>query len=243
MEIVICDDEASERQLLEKYVREWALSRGVKPVFRFFDSSESFLFSWEDDKACDLLILDIEMGGMSGIELAEKLRAEGSMVPLLFVTGYGEYMPCGYDVSALHYLLKPVGRDKIFSVLDRVREKPGKSGRLCLETPDGVIGVSPEEIWYVEAVGHYCTLHGESGAVQLKESIGSFEKRICGEKGFVKCHRSYLVNLRHVSAVKRLEVLLDSGESIPVSRNLGKQVNQAFISCYRQAPEQRKTEE
>lgn len=236
MKVIICDDEASERQLLEKYVREWALSREIRVDFCCFDSSESFLFAWEDDKTCDLLILDIEMGEMNGMELAKRLRAEGITVPLLFVTGYGEYMPYGYDVSALHYLLKPVSREKIFAVLDRVKEEPGRGGRLCLEAMEGMISLSLEDVWYVEAAGHYCVLYGKENAVQLKESISSFEKRVCGEETFVKCHRSYLVNLQHVSAVKRLEVLLDNGESIPVSRNLAKQVNEAFIGCYRQSP-------
>lgn len=234
MKIVICDDEPSERQILEKYVREWAHGCGIKVSFRCFDSSESFLFAWEDDKTCDLLILDIEMGEMNGMELARKLRAEGITVPLLFVTGYSEYMPCGYDVSALHYLLKPIQREKIFSVLDRVKEEPVQSRRLCLEAMDEVIGISLDEIWYAEAVGHYCLLHKKDSAVQLRESIGSFEKKVYGEAQFVKCHRSYLVNLQHVSAVRKADVLLDNGESVPVSRNMGKQVNEAFIACYRQ---------
>lgn len=98
MRIGICDDEAAQRQLIPKYIQEWAKERRVRLETVLFASAENVLFCLEDDPVFDLLILDIEMGSVNGIELAGRLRKNGSDVPILFVTGYEQYMAQGYEV-------------------------------------------------------------------------------------------------------------------------------------------------
>ena len=114
MKIAIVEDEAKEQEIIVKYIGEWAEARRELVEFR------CFLFAWEDGKDYRLLVLDIEMGGMNGLGLAEKVRLEDREVPILFVTGYDEYMQRGYDVSALHYLMKPVDKERLFQALDRM---------------------------------------------------------------------------------------------------------------------------
>lgn len=232
MKIAICDDEKSQQRLLCKYVEEWAKGRGQRVQLCCFDSAESFLFSWEDEKDYKALILDIEMGSMNGMELAGKIRETDSDIPILFVTGYGEYMQSGYDVAALHYLMKPVDREKFFHVLDRLPLEDGVAEKILFQTEEGNVSLPPGEIWYVEAEGHRCVLHTRNAVMLLKESIGSVEKRLAGCDTIIKCHRSYLVNLQHVSVVLKEEMVLDNGEKIPLSRNLRKAANDAFIRCY-----------
>ena len=102
MRIAICDDERVQQELLKNYIEEWTAENAEKVVLNCFQSAEQFLFSWEEDKSYDLLVLDVEMGDMSGMELAKKLRSQKSEVPIVFVTGYEKYMALGYEVSALH---------------------------------------------------------------------------------------------------------------------------------------------
>lgn len=232
IKIAVCDDEKSERQLLCKYIEEWAAGKGDTAAIRCFESAESFLFSWEDEKAYDALILDIEMGNMNGMELAGKIRETDGEIPILFVTGYTEYMQYGYDVDALHYLLKPVRREKLFSVLDRLPERRTGTEKIFLQTEEGNIRVLLRDVWYVEAEGHRCVLHTKSGSIALKEGISGMEKRLEAYPSIIKSHRSYLVNLEHVSSVLKEELLLDNQERVPLSRNMRKAANDAFIRCY-----------
>lgn len=232
MKIAICDDERSEQQLLCKYVKEWAAGKGQRAELRCFDSAESFLFSWEDEKDYGVLILDIEMGSMSGMELARKIRERDSDIPILFVTGYAEYMQFGYDVKALHYLMKPMDKEKFFSVLDRLPPGQKEAEKILFQMDQGNVCLPPGEIWYVEADGHRCALHTQDAVMLLKEGISSIEKRLKGHDSIVKCHRSYLVNLQHVSVVLKEELVLDDQRRVPLSRNLRKMAHDAFIRFY-----------
>lgn len=112
MRIAICDDEEAQRLLLKKYLEEWAFQNKVILETEQFVSGESFLFGWEDDRDYDLLVFDIEMGRMSGMDLAAAIRKKDEEIPILFVTGYDKYMLQGFEVAALHYLLKPVNPEK-----------------------------------------------------------------------------------------------------------------------------------
>ncbi|MCM1541352.1 MAG: LytTR family DNA-binding domain-containing protein [Blautia sp.] len=232
MKVAICDDEKSERRLLCKYVEEWASVREQRAETHCFESAESFLFSWEDEKDYKVLILDIEMGSMNGMDLARKIRETDRGIPILSVTGYDEYMQFGYDVTALHYLIKPVNREKFFSVLDRLPMERKEAEKLFFQMEEGSVSLSQDEIWYVEADGHRCALHTRDRVMQLKESISSVEKRLAGFETVIKCHRSYLVNLRHVSVVLKEEMVLDDHQKVPLSRNRRKAANDAFIRCY-----------
>lgn len=230
--IAICDDEKSERQLLCKYIEEWAEKKGEAAAIRCFESAESFLFSWEDEKDYQALILDIEMGSMNGMELAGKIRVTDGEIPILFVTGYTEYMQYGYDVDALHYLIKPLSKEKFFSVLDRLPEGRQEKEKIFLQTEEGNVSIFLSDIWYVEAEGHRCILRTRDNRLALKENIGGMERRLAVYPFVIKCHRSYLVNLEHVAAVRKEELILDNQEKVPLSRNMRKLANDAFIRCY-----------
>lgn len=151
MKIAIVDDETEEQEILAKYIREWARANKELVEFSCFTSSEAFLFAWEDDKDYALLVLDIEMGGISGLELAKKIRLVDQGIPILFVTGYDEYMQYGYDVAALHYLIKPVQKEKLFQVLNKLGEQ--KETEMCLVVNAGneVRRLPFTTVFYVDA--------------------------------------------------------------------------------------------
>ncbi len=98
--IAICDDDSSQINALKKMLTEWNSST----VINEYNSAEQFLFNYPD-AYCDLLLLDIEMGDMNGMELAKELRARGDTLPVIFICGFSPYTGAGYDVEALHYLM------------------------------------------------------------------------------------------------------------------------------------------
>lgn len=236
MRIAICDDDEAQRLLIQKYVEEWALDNKVRMETKLFASSESFWFAWEDDSAYDLLVFDIEMGQMSGMELATKIRREDEDIPILFVTGYDSYMAQGFEVAALHYLLKPLRKEKFFEVLDKfnkMRLRRTQEEKILFRTEKGPLSLPVSRIWYIEAMAHQCILYTEDTSYVLCSSISEMIKRLCGRREFVRCHRSYLVNVRHISAIVKPELILDDGRRIPVSRSAEKEVGKVFIEFYK----------
>ena len=233
MKIAIVDDEIREQEIIAKYIGEWAEDKKELVEFFYFDSSEGFLFSWEDVKDYALLVLDIEMGEISGLELAKKIRLEDKRIPIIFVTGYDEYMQYGYDVSALHYLIKPVNKDKLFQALGKLSEKEETVQNLIVNSESGVRRVQMNHILYVEAAGHGSIMHTADEVIRLKESFGEIEKQVLSFGEAVKCHRAYLVNLRFVSAIQNSILILDNGENLPISRSRMKNVQHEFLRYYR----------
>lgn len=233
MKIAIVDDEINEREIIKKYIREWADAGKQLVEFSGFDNSESFLFSWEDDKDYALLVLDIEMGEISGLELAEKIRSEDKNLPIVFVTGYDEYIQYGYDVSALHYLIKPVNKERLFQALNKLAEREEENVKsLIVNAENKVRRIQINNVLYIEAAGHGSIMHTEDEVVSLKESFGEIERQMLPTKEAVKCHRAYLVNLKFVSAIQNSNLILDNGERLPISRSRIKNVRNEFLRYY-----------
>lgn len=121
--IAVCDDSKADAEFVQSILNNWAAERNVTIQVETFPTAESFLFHYEENKAYDILLLDIEMGAMDGVTMAKKVRQDNETVQIVFITGYSEYIAEGYEVAALHYLMKPVNREKLYAVLDRALEK------------------------------------------------------------------------------------------------------------------------
>lgn len=229
----ICDDEPAELQYLSGLVRSWARQGGNSVSLSLFPSGEAFWFQYEEEKDFDLLLLDIEMGEMNGVELARRIRRENADVQILFITAWPDFMADGYEVSALHYLMKPVREEKLFSVLERAAANLKKAERYeIFHTGGETVRISLEEIVSVEAFSHEVEVVVREGSYRVEETLSGLEKRL-GE-GFVRCHRSYLAALKYIRKITRTDVVMDTGARIPLSRRRYDAVNQAFIRYYRQ---------
>lgn len=244
MYLAYCEDEEIQIEYIRQLAEQWALEKGVPLQFLSYRSAEELLFEQGEHYPFDLLILDIDMKGMSGMELAHKIREKGDQLPILFLTNRKEYVFEGYEVNAFRYLLKPISEEKLFPLLDEINSAEKEDKRYLIENIDGeIIKIALDSILYLEVRGHYTCIHvmeragnGENAVLQLKKSLSELEQELLsvtgGRKEFVSTHRSYLVNLQHVERVMRTECKLSDGSSIPVSRNSYGAVNQAFIAFY-----------
>lgn len=228
--MAICDDNRADVIYLKSFVEKWAKKAEAALQIEYFSSAEAFLFQYEEDKSYDILFLDIEMGEMNGVELARKIRKENRLVQIIFITGYMEYIAEGYDVEALHYLLKPVTAQKLNGVLDRAAERlKSKEKVLCLELPGAVVRVALGEIRYLEVQRNYVTVHGAEDYT-VKKTLHELEKELDGS--FCRTGRSYIVNLHFVKKITRTQVILKDGREIPLSRNCYEKVNRAVIQYF-----------
>lgn len=227
----IIDDSNPDAEYVQGILTDWARIRQTGIRVEQFLSAESFLFRYADDKTWDILLLDIEMGAMDGVTLAKRIRRDNEAVQIVFITGYSDYMAEGYEVSALHYLMKPVSRDKLFAVLDRAAAASRKAERVLLLPADGeMLRLPVSQIRYVEAFSHSVAIAAGADPIRVKMPISEIERQL-GE-GFVRCHRSYLVGLKYVSRLSKTEVILDSGAVLPLSRSAAPLVHRAFVSYY-----------
>ena len=208
--VAVCDDQQEDRDFGQQCVLAWAQARGFAVEVAQFPTGEAFLFQYEEDRAWDILLLDVEMAQVSGVELAQRIRQEDQALQIVFLTGYSDYIAQGYDVSALHYLLKPVSREKLFAVLDRAAQ------RLDLR-----------EIEYVEVRQNYVTVHTGKEAYTVKKPLSALEREL--DSRFHRVGRSYLLNLGKVRRVTKKEAVLRSGAVIPLPRGAYEPLNQAII--------------
>ncbi len=226
--IAICDDEQPQIEYLTSVVSAWSNENGHICEIRTFPSAEAFLFAYEDDNAYDILLLDIEMKHITGVDLAKSIRKKDQTVQIIFITGYSEYISEGYEVAALHYLMKPVSKQKLFSVLDRAAEKI-KQNEKCLNLPlsGEMVRVPLHEIKYLDVHQNYVTVHGKADYT-VKRTLGEFEGLL--DTRFTRVGRAMIINLTYISRVTKTDVYLSDGTVLPLPRGAYEPLNRAIIT-------------
>ena len=226
--IAICDDSDTDRQYISGLVNRWTVNTGHTVQTSMFVSAENFLFHYAEENDYDILLLDIEMGTIDGVTMAKKLRQENDTVQIVFVTGYSDYISEGYEVAALHYLMKPVKEEKLFSVLDRAVVKLSKNEKvLHFEIGGEMVRVPVYQIRYAGVFGNYVTIHALDD-LTVKMTLGDLEKEL--DDRFFRVSRSVVVNLTQISRVTKKEIRLNDGVSIPLPRGAYEGVNRAIIN-------------
>ena len=227
MKIAICDDSAVDRDYTAGMVEAWARDREISLILRKFPSAEAFLFQYAEEKDWDILLLDIEMGALDGVSMAKTVRKENEAVQIVFLTGYSDYIAEGYEVAALHYLMKPIKSEKLRVVLDRAAEKRKQQDRcLNLELSGEMVRLPFYEIRYLEVRQNYVTLDAKR-EYTVKRTLGEFEKEL--DQRFFRVGRSLILNLKDVRRVTRTEVRLSDGTVLPLPRGAYEPLNRAII--------------
>lgn len=226
--IAICDDSDVDRQYVLNMVDRWAASSGHVVQTDTFPSAENFLIHYAEESDYDILLLDIEMRAMDGVTMAKKLRKNNDTVQIIFITGYSDYILEGYEVAALHYLMKPVKEEKLCSVLDRAAEKLSKNEKvLNFEIGGEMVRVPIYKIRYADVSGNYVTIHARTD-VTVKMTLGELGKQL--DERFYRAGRSTIINLTQISRVTKMEVKLSDGTAIPLQRRAYDGINRAIIN-------------
>lgn len=226
--VAICDDSREDAAFENALLQEWAKARQIDAEAELFFSAEEFLFHYEENAAYDMLLLDIEMGGMDGASMAKRIRRENAAVQIMFITGYSDYIAEGYEVAALHYLMKPVSRDKLFAVVDRAAENCRRNARfLNLDLGGEMIRIPLYEIRYLDVRLNYVTVHAKQDYT-VKRPLGEFEREL--DEGFFRAGRALILNLRQIRRATRTEVFLADGTALPLPRGAYEPLNRAIIA-------------
>ena len=228
----LCEDEAGERQQLARLCRETFAALGMEAEITPFPSADALLAAEAGGASFELYLLDIQMEGTSGLELARQLYARGVRDRVIFITGNPEFALEGYDAAPLHYLLKPVSRERLEDALRRALEKQGPQTAL-FRWGGKTVALPIREIRWMESRDHgvVVCLGAEERAFPL--SLTQAE-RLVPAWMFRRCHKSYLVNLEWVDRLIRSEVILRDGQRLPVSRTYCAEFQSALVCCLNQ---------
>ena len=232
LSIAVCDDNETDLQYITDMVNAWAMQGRIPVSIKTFPSAESFLFHYSENKDYDILLLDVEMGALNGIELAKQIRAQNSCVQIVFITGYPDFIAEGYEVSALHYLMKPVKPEKLVEVLDRAADLRQKERPFLLVSSEReTIRLFLDDIYYVESQGHYMLIHTEQMLYRVRMTVSGLLEKL--DEGFYRCSRSFIVSLRHVCRITKSEVFLENQVSLPLGRGQYDEINKRMIRYLR----------
>lgn len=196
LSIAVCDDEALECSNIAAQIKKAVKELGISCVIRQFFGGEKLL---QTPERFDIVFLDIMMADFDGMKTAAVLRKNCPGILMVFITSTRKYVFEAYDVEAFQYLLKPVGEDKLKHVLQRAIKKIEAAEREFIVISKGrqQEKLFLDDIFYFEIVSRVIYAHG---------------------KGFFRCHKSYLINLKYVSSYNKQEVALDNGEKIVISK-------------------------
>lgn len=227
--IAICDDELSMLTQIDVYLNQIQLETGKHFEVFFFSSGEDLLDGMPRD--VNVLLLDIQMKELSGIEAARKLRKEGADFFLFFITSNVQYALEGYEVHAYAFLRKPVQYVQLKKYLLEVEDRCSRSHETVLKLQAGndLVLYNANDIFYIEVYGHAITVVTAEGRKTFQKPLSEVESVLC-RQGFFRCHKSYLINLHRVKNIRALDIVMGNGDVLPLSKRRKGEFFQAIQS-------------
>lgn len=225
MKIAVCDDTPADQENMVRLLQKYLDQTHHVAKIDTFSSGEEFLAS--DTKQYDLMVLDIFMGQINGIQVAERLMDEHPGLQIIFCSTSNAYAMESYDVGALRYLTKPVQEDKLFRTLDKYFHAHKELRTLVYKQNRMDEHVYISDILWIEAGDHKSVIHTKKQSI----STGTLFKNLCEQTeglDFIKPIRYALVSLQAVAAIPTDVLTLTDGTQIPISRGQRQEVKKAF---------------
>lgn len=226
LRIAVCDDMPEDRKTVISMIRKYLDANGHLAMIDQYASGEEFMAA--DLTKYDLVVLDIYMAKITGIQTAKQLVQRNPNVQIIFCSSSNEYAAESYDVNALRYIVKPIQEEKLQAALNvflhahkNIRTLNFKVNRM-----DEQVYVS--DILWIEADGHKCIIHTRNGPISTRTTLAQLEEQLEG-LSFVRPIRYALVSIAAVAAIPNNVLTLVNGETIPISRDQKANVTQAYM--------------
>lgn len=229
--IGICDDDERELSRVMELLAQYKQEHQPDCICKNFRSAVELLSELRGGEY-DLLLMDVLMPGLSGMQAAREIRGIDQKVKLLFMSSSPEFAVESYAVGAFSYLLKPVKPDELFALLDRALEElthQDISG-LAVKGRTGFTHIPFSRLEYVEVMSKTVCFHLSDGSVvETSGTLAAYEEELLERSEFLKVHRSYIVNLSYVETLDRGVVATRLSHEIPIGRTLCAQVKDAYM--------------
>lgn len=231
IQIAVCDDEASFISDLSEEITNYMAQKQLTFKITGFLNANDLL---DYQLIFDAVFLDIRMPGISGIDAAQKLYRRNQPCMIIFVTALPEYVYDAFEVEAVDYLIKPLDKKRLYSTLDRmcrrIEKKGGKS--LLVKGAGWCKSVRIRDILYCEVFGRKVYIHTTGEVIEYYCRLEQLEHQLGA--GFFRCHRSCLVNLKHVHGYENGMAIIENGSQVPVSRLRGQAFMEAILQVMKE---------
>lgn len=231
--IAICDDEPGDLNEMGSTTKELLAAEQIPCRVSGFGDALSLLSSIENGESFDILLLDVMMESLNGMELAASLRGQGNDSAIIFISTNREMALQGYEVSAVRYLAKPVQREKLREALLYCCRTRLARKEILLPIPDGQRRIPVSDLIYIEPWNRGTRLILNGGECRANVKISELERLLPKEK-FAFCHRTLLVNLAYVQSVRYCELTLKNGQTLPVSKYRQAQIKESLLRYLRE---------
>ncbi len=227
--IAICDDEKVFCNENEKICRGILDKLKIEYHIRAYGNAMDIWTALSHgQERYDLMLLDIMMDEMDGMELARKIRKLGSNAAIIFITSNPDYALKGYDVQALHYLLKPLDNSVLEQLIAADYRKRFQNNYLLFKSGTQNLRIPVERIISLETVGRRVEITMQEGTRYCSGKLSEVLEKLPQEQ-FIRCHQAFAVNMGSVRELTRQTAIAVNGKEIPVSRTYSKDVQRAFL--------------
>lgn len=223
--VAVCDDFPETVTQVNEYLVEYQQLRDVKLDIKSFYNAEE-LWEYLRRNPCDLVILDIELVKMNGVELGQLIRTElnDHTMKIVYISAKDCYDRQLFEVQPLNFLPKPIDKEKLFKMIDLTIDLLRDTERFFVfENKQGTFRIRFNDIIYFESSDHDIKIAAVSGNYEFKSSLSEVLKQLSDSR-FLQVHRSYIINYSNANHIKYEEIIMSNGDAIPVGRDRRKDV-------------------
>lgn len=233
MRIAACDDNVEFLQNLSEVLNEYREENFCNIEYKMYTNPLELVTQMEKGIHYDIILMDVCMPGMNGIQCAKDIRICDNFVKIVFLTSSTEYALESYSVKAHDYLLKPIQKDRLFSILSQLEKEADKMEKniFVLKSKNGITKISLSKLEYCEVINRKIILHlvnGEECECGLR--MNELEERLLMYGMFLKPHRSFLINMDYIQSLTLHSIIMASGIKIPVPREKYTQIKQSYMT-------------
>ena len=231
LKIAVCDDSRELLEKVEKDLLEYESVRSTPVTIHTYTNAMELLDGLKKTDY-DILILDIIMPGFTGMQAAHEIRKFNEEIKIIFLTSSKEFAIESYSVGAYYYLLKPVLKEKLFPVLDKVvSEITSKQESCVIYTHMGIVNIPFAKIECLEVYNKHLVFHLSDGSTkETRGALSDYENIFLDRKEFLKIHRSYILNMDYIHSIEAGEIVTYSGKRFPVSRLVAKDIKEHYMN-------------
>ena len=231
MKIAICEDNTRQQNILTAALDAYRTPDGEHVQYDVYPNGLELLAS-KNTHLYDVLLLDILMPGFTGIETAKEIRESNEKIPIIFLTTSQEFAVESYRVHAFDYLMKPVDQKALFATLDKAyaMTETTLEKSIMLQTPKAIYVLSLSQIEFVEVSNRTLSFHLIDGTIKsISGRLSDYENTLLNYPEFLKIHRSYIINMDLMKALKQKSFITLTGNEVPISRNLLPVIQKRYI--------------
>lgn len=211
---IICDDEDCCIETIEKYLVKYCEEHKITCFYDCFNTAEEAINS---DVTYNIAFLDVEMGEINGLKIAEHLKQKNKNIIVFFITDYEKYIDDAMNLFALRFIKKPLDYTRFYSGLDKAIELINEDVvEFYLKDSKKLLKIKSNEIIYIETIGHKTKVVTDNGVYYSGDLIDFWQKKLT-HSSFYRIHKSFILNLDYINEYQRIEVKLSNGDIIPVS--------------------------